>query len=298
MKVSFTDSAPQVGTVMFLSFPQKFLVDDSVAFGAFLVLFTDRAVFLDCWSVYFVVAVARDLFEVPIAISAVRPRLHTIGDEAVSVTTHCARVSTTVIFFVAVSYLARMAPITPVQVTAHGRDDVEMMIVVKHVDAFGLVRSFPNNLIQIFFGHHAQLIVRDHLLKDFHLVKTADVSRYSCYFMEFLGPLFLVSLTVPDTPPNPVLTLEFLFGLRWHHHVVVQSFRDRVYVNIREFYRHNVTKKWLPGEERNQPDFGTLERFDGSFLKNRRGCSRASPRHTRENLTIILIILLIMNEPK
>ena len=37
--------------------------------------------------------------------------------------------------------------------------------------------------------------------------------------------------------------------LRSDRHVVVQSFRDRVYVNIREFYRHDVTKKWLPGKK-------------------------------------------------
>ena len=37
--------------------------------------------------------------------------------------------------------------------------------------------------------------------------------------------------------------------LRADRHVVVQSFRDRVYVNIREFYRHDVTKKWLPGKK-------------------------------------------------
>ena len=37
--------------------------------------------------------------------------------------------------------------------------------------------------------------------------------------------------------------------LRADRHVVVQSFRDKVYVNIREFYRHDVTKKWLPGKK-------------------------------------------------
>ena len=37
--------------------------------------------------------------------------------------------------------------------------------------------------------------------------------------------------------------------LRADRHVVVQSFRDRVNVNIREFYRHDVTKKWLNGKK-------------------------------------------------
>ena len=37
--------------------------------------------------------------------------------------------------------------------------------------------------------------------------------------------------------------------LRADRHVVVQCFRDRVYVNIREFYRHDVTKKWQPGKK-------------------------------------------------
>ena len=73
--------------------------------------------------------------------------------------------------------------------------------------------------------------------------------------------------------------------LRADRHVVVQSFRDKVYVNIREFYWHDVTKKWLP-EERYQHDFGRLERVDGSLLKNRRGCSRASQRHARKNRMI------------
>ena len=30
---------------------------------------------------------------------------------------------------------------------------------------------------------------------------------------------------------------------------IVQSLRDRVYVNIREFFRHDVTKKLLPGKK-------------------------------------------------
>ena len=90
--------------------------------------------------------------------------------QAVSVTTHFTRIFATVIFFGIVLLLARMAPITPVELTAHGVNDVEMMIVVKQVDTFGFVRSFPNNFIQMFFGHDAKLVVRDHLLKGLYLV--------------------------------------------------------------------------------------------------------------------------------
>ena len=35
-----------------------------------------------------------------------------------------------------------------------------------------------------------------------------------------------------------------------HGHVVVQFFsRDKIYVNIQEFYRHDLTKKWMPGKK-------------------------------------------------
>ena len=37
--------------------------------------------------------------------------------------------------------------------------------------------------------------------------------------------------------------------LRADRHVVVQSFRGKAYVNIREFYRHEVATKWLPGKK-------------------------------------------------
>ena len=37
--------------------------------------------------------------------------------------------------------------------------------------------------------------------------------------------------------------------IREDRHVVVQSFRDNVYVNIRDFYRDEVTHKWLPGKK-------------------------------------------------
>ena len=76
--------------------------------------------------------------------------------------------------------------------------------------------------------------------------------------------------------------------LRADRLVVVQSFRDKVYLNIRKFYRHDVTKteEMVAREERYQPDFGRLERFDGSLLKNQRGSSRVLPGRTRENRMI------------
>ena len=49
--------------------------------------------------------------------------------------------------------------------------------------------------------------------------------------------------------PFPTDREKLRVPLRADRHVVVQSFRDRVYVNIREFYRHDVTKKWLPGKK-------------------------------------------------
>ena len=130
-KVSFTNSTPQVGTVVLLPFTKEFFVDDSVAFAAFENLFTDRTEFLDGASFFFMVAVARQRFEVPVAIAAVRPRIDAVGSQAVSVPTHFTRVFTTVILLMIVRFFARVAPIIPVQVGAHGRDDVEMMIVVQ-----------------------------------------------------------------------------------------------------------------------------------------------------------------------
>ena len=41
-------------------------------------------------------------------------------------------------------------------------------------------------------------------------------------------------------------------------------------------------------KERHEPDFGRLERFDGSLVKDQQGFSRASQRHTRENQMITL----------
>ena len=116
------------------------------------------------------VVVARQRFEIPVAVVAVRPRIDAVGGQAVSVPTHFTRVLATMFSFVVVSLLARMAPITPVEVAAHGGNDVEMMIVVEQVDTFRFVRSFPNNFIQMFFGHDAKLVVRNHLLKGLYLV--------------------------------------------------------------------------------------------------------------------------------
>ena len=49
-------------------------------------------------------------------------------------------------------------------------------------------------------------------------------------------------------PPLPTDREMLRVPLREDRHVVVQTFRD-VYVNIREFYRHDVTQKWLPGKK-------------------------------------------------
>ena len=49
--------------------------------------------------------------------------------------------------------------------------------------------------------------------------------------------------------PFPTDRERLRVPLRADRHVVVQCFRDRVYVNIREFYRHDVTKKWLLGKK-------------------------------------------------
>ena len=49
--------------------------------------------------------------------------------------------------------------------------------------------------------------------------------------------------------PFPTDRQTLRVPLRADRHVVVQSFRDKVYVNIREFYLHDVTKKWLPGKK-------------------------------------------------
>ena len=46
--------------------------------------------------------------------------------------------------------------------------------------------------------------------------------------------------------PFPTDRERLRVSLRADRHVVVQSFRDRVYLNIREFYQHDGTKKWLP----------------------------------------------------
>ena len=55
--------------------------------------------------------------------------------------------------------------------------------------------------------------------------------------------------SVTKLPPFPTDRERLRVPLRADRHVVVQSFRDKVYVNIREFYRHDVTKKWLPGKK-------------------------------------------------
>ena len=83
-KVSFTYSTPQVCTVVFLSFKKNFL---STTLSHFAHLITNRAVFLDGASILFMVAVARERFEVPVAVVAVRPRIDTVGGKAISVTT-------------------------------------------------------------------------------------------------------------------------------------------------------------------------------------------------------------------
>ena len=54
---------------------------------------------------------------------------------------------------------------------------------------------------------------------------------------------------VTKLPPFPTDRETLRVPLRADRHVVVQSFRDKVYVNIREFYKHDVTKKWLPGKK-------------------------------------------------
>ena len=54
---------------------------------------------------------------------------------------------------------------------------------------------------------------------------------------------------VTKLPPFPTDRETLRVPLRADRHVVVQSFRDKVYVNVREFYRHDVTKKWLPGKK-------------------------------------------------
>ena len=51
---------------------------------------------------------------------------------------------------------------------------------------------------------------------------------------------------VTKLPSFPTDRETLRVPLRADRHVVVQSFRDKVYVNIREFYRHEGTKKWLP----------------------------------------------------
>ena len=50
-------------------------------------------------------------------------------------------------------------------------------------------------------------------------------------------------------PPFPMDRETLCVPLRAERHVVVQSFRDKVYVNVREFYQHAVTEKWLPGKK-------------------------------------------------
>ena len=54
---------------------------------------------------------------------------------------------------------------------------------------------------------------------------------------------------VTKLPPLPTDRETLRLPLHADHHVVVQSFRDKVYVNIREFYLHEGTKKWLPGKK-------------------------------------------------
>ena len=113
-------------------------------------------------------------------------------------------VRTFVVSFFVVSLLTRMAPITPVQVTAHGRDDVEVMVVIEQVDTFGFVRSFPHDFIQMFFGHDAELVVLNHLLKSFHLVQSADVERYFGSHVKRRSPCGLVVPARSDVSPSPL----------------------------------------------------------------------------------------------
>ena len=54
---------------------------------------------------------------------------------------------------------------------------------------------------------------------------------------------------VTKLPPFPTDRETLRVPLRGDRHVVVQAFRDKVYVNIREFYRFEGTKKWLPGKK-------------------------------------------------
>ncbi len=50
-------------------------------------------------------------------------------------------------------------------------------------------------------------------------------------------------------PPLPTDREMLRVPLREDRHVVVQTFRDKAYVNIREFYRDNDDQKWLPGKK-------------------------------------------------
>ena len=62
-------------------------------------------------------------------------------------------------------------------------------------------------------------------------------------------PHLMEQRPVTKLPPLPTDRETLRVPLRADRHVVVQSFRDKVYVNIREFNRHDVTKKWLPGKK-------------------------------------------------
>ena len=50
-------------------------------------------------------------------------------------------------------------------------------------------------------------------------------------------------------PPLPTDRQMLRVPLREDRHVVVQTFRDNVYVNIREYYRDDGDQKWLPGKK-------------------------------------------------